>query len=754
MTKTTYIEPGDGVTTGQSGLVIRGILNDSFPAKEFYVPEDFIWTEISSPAFDNTVMVITYDHTISGTVTLPANCTLKFEGGRMLGTFTLVGNMSKIINVNIEQIFELTVTFTGSWLGTTLISPQWFGYTTDTVPTYIPNTYTVVYYPGTNAAPYIQKCLDSPFDVHMPNGYYYVTETIYHRSNKILNLGYAQMVALNNNGPHYFRNDHVRIYTDVNNLKMIVLCGYENDITVCPSIIGGILDCRSASAFTGALVYIDSDYQIGGGTLQLNLMGSKNSCKSGIGIGGWGLLWDTDKVPTYNLGCFHRYIIDIQASFFNKGIEIMSSRTGTSQWCTELTLNSKFILGCKIGAILNGMGDSSVYLVGQTDYVMFESEWEQPYFQFNLGNCIVDFFVWDLRSGGAFGGYYAPKIAASNTGFNTLFINKSIRQAPQFISSSLKKYPFIGSDGGGDFLSARFAPKTLLPTDNQMNNWTKRSTNTYTIAAYQGAGYDFDANLEPSTALPANTFVNLNDTVALFNNVGASFNFAPVSGYDLNVDFVEIVLNGYFRLNWLALFMLESDAAVRRIQFIKKVNIGDYYVHNVYPKSPGVNNQNVYKCPMDNRSYEQIIIRFIGCSDYGGQRIIDIGGYAQTKSIEPYLNSENGTLQAVPFKLAGMLVSQTGTNDPTLTFLGNNIGTITGTRYAQGVYRFISSDLFIVGKTIPNTNEEMTVDRITGNKFRIVQQDEDIIILTTTNSDDEPTDGLLDNRYVEIKVFK
>lgn len=753
MTKYRTLGPGDGLT-GPTGLEYRNLTNDMIPGDAYFVPEDFVWTGDLSPMADRT-LIITASYSISGTVTLPDGCSLRFDGGSLLGSFTLIGNSSRITNVRNEKIFDLTVTFSGTWVGD-VISPQWFGYKTDNVPTYTHTTEVVSYYPGTNAAPFINKCLDSPFEVYMPNGYYYVSESIIFMQDKVLNLGYARKENLNNNGPYTFRNDHVRIYTDVNDLKMFVLCTPHYQVTRSPSIVGGILDCRAATAYIGTLVYIDADYQIGGGKIKTILLGGKHSPRSGIGAGGWGIKWDTDKIPNYNYGAFWDYEIDVKCWHLYCGIEIMSPRAGTAQWCTEFELKGRMITGCKIGAILNGMSDSTIELTGQTDYVLFESEWDQPYFIFNVSSSTIDFFVWDLRTGGAVGGWYAPKIAARNYGTRTLFIGRSVNQGSNMtVGAPPRSYPFIGSDGGGQFLSGRYKPKTFLPSDNQMSQWNKKSGNTYSIAAYEGVGYDLDQNLTPSISLQTNSFVSLYNVDKLFATIGETFSYSVSAGFDLSNDFVEIVLeSSQIRYEQLAIYLHEPDVAPNRIQFIKTTSGGTNTVYNVYPKSPGVEQQSIYRCPMDNTNYTRLIIRLIGLSDIGGVRIIDIAANSLMKAIDPFINSEQGRYLGVAYKSYAGFITQTGTNDPVADLLENNIGLITLARTGVGIYTFNSDGLFTTNKTLPNTNLETHIDEDTGNKFTIRRLSANIIELRTYNDSGILTDGLLNSRYVEIKVFK
>lgn len=81
--------------------------------------------------------------------------------------------------------------------------------------------------------------------------------------------------------------------------------------------------------------------------------------------------------------------------------------------------------------------------------------------------------------------------------------------------------------------------------------------------------------------------------------------------------------------------------------------------------------------------------------------------FKKINEIIDWINNIGST--AVPnYKIYKVLVSQTGTGNPTVTVLENTLGTVTWTRSSAGNYYITSNDLFTDGKTfIPgNTNAE------------------------------------------------
>lgn len=75
----------------------------------------------------NTVYVITYDYSLRGQeITVPDNCVLEFEGGK-IDYGIIVGNNTKIISSDKNVIFGLGITISGNW-NITDIYDGWFSF--------------------------------------------------------------------------------------------------------------------------------------------------------------------------------------------------------------------------------------------------------------------------------------------------------------------------------------------------------------------------------------------------------------------------------------------------------------------------------------------------------------------------------------------------------------------------------------------------------------------------------------------------
>lgn len=74
---------------------------------------------------ENTIYEIRYDFTLTGDVTIPANCVLQFEGGSISGEYTIIGNNTDI-EAGLVKIFNIDVILSGVW-NIVESYPEWFG---------------------------------------------------------------------------------------------------------------------------------------------------------------------------------------------------------------------------------------------------------------------------------------------------------------------------------------------------------------------------------------------------------------------------------------------------------------------------------------------------------------------------------------------------------------------------------------------------------------------------------------------------
>jgi len=135
-----------------------------------------------------------------------------------------------------------------------------------------------------------------------------------------------------------------------------------------------------------------------------------------------------------------------------------------------------------------------------------------------------------------------------------------------------------------------------------------------------------------------------------------------------------------------------------------------------------------------------------------------ISGASNPSEANPFLTEE--FVDVVPnslnYRKYAVFITQTGTNTPTVTVLESQFAPlpIVWARTGVGVYTATLSPVFVLNKTIPNSNPELYVDSVTGNKITAVRTSADVITLTTTDDEDTPIDGALTDRYFEIIVYK
>ena len=113
----------------------------------------------------NTRYIIQYDYDLNGeTITVPANCVLKFEGGS-LNNGSVVGNYT-CIQANAYSIFNKNTNLSGTWNVETAYS-EWF-------------------YPSDDDSVAINKCLSFFKDCHLLGKSYYIKNSIVLNTNNRL----------------------------------------------------------------------------------------------------------------------------------------------------------------------------------------------------------------------------------------------------------------------------------------------------------------------------------------------------------------------------------------------------------------------------------------------------------------------------------------------------------------------------------------------------------------------------------------
>ena len=106
------------LTTAKKDAAVSNIL-DKGPSngmgRVVLKADDDFKTVVESATGGNTIFVIRYDYTLTGDVTIPANCVLEFDGGSINGSYTLSGTETRISWNNIA-IFGADISIEGTWI--------------------------------------------------------------------------------------------------------------------------------------------------------------------------------------------------------------------------------------------------------------------------------------------------------------------------------------------------------------------------------------------------------------------------------------------------------------------------------------------------------------------------------------------------------------------------------------------------------------------------------------------------------------
>lgn len=108
---------------------------------------------------ENCIYEIRYDFTLTGNVTIPANCILEFNGGSLSGAYTIIGHNTFVKGL-AESFLKNNITILGTWNVEDLILPK-----------------------ETDVTALVQKMLDLFGYVKFGIGKYYLSDTIIIRNN-------------------------------------------------------------------------------------------------------------------------------------------------------------------------------------------------------------------------------------------------------------------------------------------------------------------------------------------------------------------------------------------------------------------------------------------------------------------------------------------------------------------------------------------------------------------------------------------
>ena len=113
--------------------------------------------------------------------------------------------------------------------------------------------------------------------------------------------------------------------------------------------------------------------------------------------------------------------------------------------------------------------------------------------------------------------------------------------------------------------------------------------------------------------------------------------------------------------------------------------------------------------------------------------------------------SDGKPLNVLPYTIYSMLISQDSTDAPTQIVLENNTGEqITLAYGSAGVYTIVTDFDLVANKTVVVSSLNSESDNTLKH---VINEATDTITLYTRDSAGTKTDALLDNSYIEIRVY-
>jgi hypothetical protein len=620
-----YIKvPSDGETTYAKRILTDGTIN----VKSFGVVGDGSTSDYLS--FQNALRISSvYQIPISihnrTTVNLDnkrlkpyANARIVFKGGTISnGIFE--GNVTKI-DAGIFKIFETTLTLDGSF-SLDYICPQHFGAIT--------NQSNDVYENSCDET--MQACLDSPMEVMLPAGFYYISNPVYIDITKTIRLsGTTEIVSGTT-----VRGDHARIYTD-QNIHMI------NVRTGGVQFLGGVIDTVGVTEFTKACIRFDLNNPIWEGTFDTILIGNQSELSSRNSLEGSGYYFDMSN-QTANGYC-HYLKLKGFIQGFGKGVSSDAFPVTAFSLSFNSMESSVNMDACKQFYCLQGYGGIGKFTgLLQCRNVLSASEKLEDIYpvEINSGLNTIDLFLWDIFLRGQ-SQIYTFKLGGSNflgpfaLFYYSGFANKELSQTPNGFDNP--PLSVISKDNFG------YSGTFISRLENEMASFDKR--HTVTIKAFKGAGIDFDTDLD-ETVIAVTTDITVTNASQLFRNEGAlpSITFTPSA--DLDEDFVEIVFtpsSGTFEWALMSIFLYqESGNHFKRIQFIDHYSVGGAEAQDIYPVSDSTYAKKLYKWYFSPQTSTKTIIRLIGMKVANSAiSIMDIAGRRILQQIAPYIHIDGG----------------------------------------------------------------------------------------------------------------
>ena len=616
-----------------------------------------------------TVYEIAYNYDFEGaTITLPENVVLVFKGG-IFSNGTILGNKSSFSVSGLFKAFETNLTLSGTWK-TNEILPQYYGAVTNASASVNSNSCVAA----------IQKCLDSPFTVTIPSGYYYFDTPLIITKEQVVNCTRG---VLDKTGTIF--------YTD-QNTDFCIIRKSEFHFLGMP-----LIDYTSVTSCSkGAFVY-DMDYYIIRGEIQASVIGNSATITE-IDNGVTGCIVDA-RTNIYVGNLYHVKVY--LACIYVRYCVWTTPKTGTRPaevWCIE---NQFYIEGLAYKQMLRlEFANNCVFKgFGQAFNTLDETEKSLSTIYLNeVQSCTFDLeYIWDNSPNADVNGHYRNNLILIDLGRDNFYPRNMIDLNSLYGDTNNFQFNENGRPANTAWIET---PNKFIWGHNKLNDiyfpgftyirndlsWINKKVEGVTILPYNGTGYDFDTNLIESTGLAASTDITISYPENMFALRGYDC-YAKFTNADaLDTHFIEVVIpvnnkfySLYFRLYGLA-------AMFKRVQTIL-IWDGGSKVSNKYPVF-GKMDYDKTILPFDGYSdafqhiATKLIIRFIGCSSINNEVVFSEIFGAYKYFIDPPIIDLGGGQT-----IYGNLAVKDGVKETALPVYADNASALAGGLTAGMPYR-------------------------------------------------------------------
>lgn len=698
------------------------------------IAASFDFTAIPETGYNDKIWEIRNQHNLAGAnIALPEGVILYFNGGALLNAGNLQGDNTVIVNPHNLQIFDLSITFTGTWTGTRA-TPQWFG----AVCSASPNVLVADGAVSSSAA--IQKLFDSPFQPVFPPGYYYITAPTVITRQVYADFGTPVMEMIDEMGSFVYRNDHVRFYTDQN----VKFWEYRKHNIF---LIGGVMDVRNCDTYDESIYYAHADYRIQRGEASGYAIGSLANVRR-EGATGTYFRWSVEGA-TVNYGYITGFTIKTKTNYIPRGIIIDDPSTSgvTGTWANGFVIDA-FIDGAKLYGDIRA-GGTQIEIVGQTREVLTEVEKDTWGIYLKTSNA-VSAFVWDTSSTN-YDGFYRTN--ASHAIYNA---TKGIRMFNWSYAAKsgnqVKGFPMEGPASispGVDVQLLRNTSETktfISELHNALPVMAK--SGSYSINAFDGSTVDFDTDFDDGGTLglsaASDITITNSQSLAGFRKTGTYYSVG--AGANLNTDFVEVIFTHPSGVYGRDIFvnLIQNSTAVKRIQVIT-VDTSDNVVMEEYNNEAHASYSVRYYQFRSGQIkwYKKVMVRLIGHTAAAGPVYIgDVAMVGSAATTQNYVNRFE-----IPYAALHLLLNQSGTNAPVVDVKLNSMSDNSpSSAYLDiGDYTLTYANQFPAAKIMPLT---LTIYKATGS-IVFTRISDSVISVKTYDLNGIPSNGILvDQPYI------